>query len=322
MNLVFVGASSLGLEVLQGILATDEIRVTGVISAEDEFEISYSSSKVKNVLHADLAEFCRRNGVPILFSRRGFSDLSLEYVIEEFKPDVFLVAGWYHMIPKTWRDQSLFLGIHASLLPKYSGGAPLVWALINGEHQAGVTIFQLDGGVDSGPIVAQNSFQIGPKDDIATVLRRATDLSVALAQRVVSQLVRGNLDFQPQDEQARTLFPQRNPEDGIIDPTISAEELVRFVRAQTRPYPGAFFQSAAGRLRVWKVESLPPLATQIANCGFRQELDKLQFLSQSGGLLEIVDFALEPNSQVLGLEDFIRDFNDSFRASRQTHDKN
>jgi methionyl-tRNA formyltransferase len=74
--------------------------------------------------------------------------------VTSWNPDAFLVAGWYHMIPKIWRNLAPAYGLHASLLPDYSGGAPLVWAMINGETKTGVTLFQMDDGVDSGPIVA------------------------------------------------------------------------------------------------------------------------------------------------------------------------
>jgi len=76
------------------------------------------------------------------------------------------------MIPKTWLDKWPTFGIHASLLPKYAGGAPLVWAMIEGSRKVGVTLFQFDRGVDSGPIIAQQEIHVSRRDNISTVLRR------------------------------------------------------------------------------------------------------------------------------------------------------
>ena len=72
-----------------------------------------------------------------------------------WKPEAFLVSGWYHMVPRKWRALAPAYGLHASLLPDYSGGAPLVWAMIKGEEKTGITLFQLGDGVDDGPILGQ-----------------------------------------------------------------------------------------------------------------------------------------------------------------------
>ena len=86
--------------------------------------------------------------------------------VNAWKPDLFIVVGWYHILPKSWRNLAPAYGMHASLLPNYSGGAQLFWAMINGEKKTGITLFKMDDGIDSGPIVGQknnpssNIFQI------------------------------------------------------------------------------------------------------------------------------------------------------------------
>lgn len=309
MNLVFVGASSLGLAVLEGISKVKGVKVAGVISAHEQFNISYSKSAVKNYLHADFQEYCRRSNVPLLFTSRGFSDVDMEVVFEQWKPDVFLVAGWYHMVPKSWLRRATFLGLHASLLPKYSGGAPLVWAMINGESEGGVTIFKMDEGVDSGPIAAQESFPIESHEDIEAVLGKATLSAVSLAQSTLLKLVIGDLEFRSQDELERTTFPQRSPRDGRIDPHLGADQLMRFIRAQTRPYPGAFFESKIGRLIVWKSQALQIRGEVMHTLGFVHEQEGLYFDTSTGERLEIVEYEFVPCFHGATTLDFIEAFN-------------
>lgn len=136
--------------------------------------------------------------------------------VSSWQPDAFLVAGWYHMIPLEWRELASAYGLHASMLPDYSGGAPLVWAIINGEKQTGITLFKMDGGVDSGPIAAQISEPIFHDDTIATLYARIEECGLKLIRNALPALAKGDLLLQEQDERHRRIFPQRSPEDGLI----------------------------------------------------------------------------------------------------------
>ena len=148
VNLVFIGSSKFGLKCLQGCLDIPVVKVVGVVSAPETFAISYRPKGVTNVLYADVAGLAEANSIPIATLEQSMADPLLLENVTAWKPDAFLVAGWYHMIPKSWRKIAPAYGLHASLLPDYSGGAPLVWAMINGETKTGITCFQMNDGVD------------------------------------------------------------------------------------------------------------------------------------------------------------------------------
>ncbi len=251
MNLVFIGSSKFSLRCLSVCLKLPELRVVGVVTSPQTFTISYRPSGVTNVLHADMAGLASSEKIPLKMLERSMNDAGLLEAVAKWKPDAFLVAGWYHMIPKNWRELAPAYGLHASLLPDYSGGAPLVWAMINGETKTGITLFQMDDGVDSGPIIGQKEEPIHPNDTIATLYARIEDRGVDLLQTVLPQLVRGTLTLRFQDETKRHIFHQRSEEDGMIDWTNDAESIDRFIRAQTRPYPGAFSYLKAKPLHIW-----------------------------------------------------------------------
>jgi len=156
------------------------------------------------------------------------------------------------MIPRKWRELAPAYGLHASLLPDYSGGAPLVWAMINGEKKTGITLFQMDEGVDSGPIAGQKEEPIHPDDTIATLYARIEERGLELLRGSLPQIASVTIKLQKQDENKRRVVPQRSPEDGQIDWTMDATYIDRFVRAQTKPYPGAFTTMDSKPLHIWR----------------------------------------------------------------------
>lgn len=263
MNIVFIGSSAFGLRCLEACLSLSTVRVTGVVTAPETFSISYRPDGVTNVLHAEVGEVAKSHTVPVRRLESTMNEPGLFEAVAGWKPDCFLVAGWYHMIPKRWRELAPAYGLHASLLPNYSGGAPLVWAMINGESKTGITLFQMDDGVDSGPIAGQKEEPIFPNDTIATLYARIEERGLELIREVLPRLADGDLALRAQNEAERRTVPQRSPEDGLIDWTWSAEILERFIRAQTRPYPGAFTIWKGKPLHIWQAQ--PVLSTKGEN---------------------------------------------------------
>ena len=151
------------------------------------------------------------------------------------------------MIPKEIRDLAKYgaWGVHASLLPRYAGGAPLVWAMINGEKKAGVTLFRFSDGVDDGEIICQKSFSIGFEDTIKEVYDKAIVITKDIIIREIKRVSRTKL--KPQDRSKVEVYPQRFPDDGEIDLNQNALDLYNFIRAQSFPYPGAFIRTKDGK---------------------------------------------------------------------------
>lgn len=254
LRVVFIGASAFGFRCLETCLALPDVHVAGVVTAPKTFTISYRPEGVTNVLHADIASFAKARSIPLRTLRRSMHEPGLLDEVMTWTPDAFLVAGWYHMIPASWRERAPAYGLHASLLPDYSGGAPLVWAMIHGESQTGITLFQMDHGVDAGPIAGQKEEPIFPDDTIASLYARIEQRGMELIREVLPSLARGTLSLRPQDESRRRLVPQRSPDDGRIDWGNEAAYIDRFIRAQTHPYPGAFTTLGDKPLHIWRAK--------------------------------------------------------------------
>ena len=156
------------------------------------------------------------------------------------------------MIPKSIREIPVegVWGIHASLLPNYAGGAPLVWAIINGETKTGVTLFKMDSGVDDGPIIDQKALAINHDDNIGTIIKKVAKISKVI---IFKSLMRDKIKYMPQDKSKIKVFPQRNPADGEIDWSWDSVKIKNFVRAQTKPYPGAWTIINNKKIILWDI---------------------------------------------------------------------
>jgi methionyl-tRNA formyltransferase len=208
--------------------------------------------KMVNYNYADLTKIAGKYGIPSfeVNSVEGKRLKDYKDVVEGMNPDLILAYGWYYMIPDKIRSLAKYgaWGIHASLLPKYAGGAPLVWAIINGEKEAGVTLFRMKDGVDDGDIILQEKFPIEFEDTINEVYRKAVEASKRVLVRALLNI--DKIEYKPQDPAKIEVYPQRTPEDGLIDWNKSAVEIYNFVRAQTLPYPCAFTYVDGRKIKV------------------------------------------------------------------------
>ncbi len=244
MKTIFLGTTNFSKEMFIHLLKNN-IQIEAVFGMPKEFNISYSKSKVTNFNFADMEELAKEYRLKYIEvdSTNGKRLTDYSEIIESIQPDVILVLGWYYMVPKKIRDLAKHgaWGIHASLLPEYAGGAPLVWAVINGEKEAGITLFKLSDGVDDGDIIKQSSFPIAFEDTIKEVYNKA--IKVSKDALLESLLNINKIKFLKQDSSKLKVWPQRKPEDGEIDLNKDAKEIYNFIRAQSDPYPGAFLRT-------------------------------------------------------------------------------
>ncbi len=254
MKIVFFGASELGMKCCRRIVENKLADVTCILTIPKEFNISYSDKPVTNVNHADFHSIGAEFNIPVISVTAKMSEYAEE--IRKFSPDLILVIGWYYMIPASIREIPEFgcAGMHASLLPKYRGGAPLVWAMINGEKKSGLTFFYLEEGVDNGDIIAQKEFPIEDSDYISDLIGKTTDAALEIIDESIPLLANGKAPRIRQDEAEATYVPQRKPEDGKIDWSWDSEKIRNFIRAQSKPYPGAFTEINDKKVIIWNAD--------------------------------------------------------------------
>lgn len=256
MRIVFLGASELGYLACKSLI-DQKYSVVGILTIPSEFKIKYrtqaSETTVKNVLYKDFLDFSTF-GIPVVEATTKLKEYSS--LIQSWNPDIIIVIGWYYMIPDVIMriPAKGVIGIHASLLPKYRGNAPLVWALINGEKETGVSLFYIEGGVDEGDIIAQQRFEILPEDNISHLLEKTKTSTLNVLAEFLPLIQSGNAPRIKQNNKDASVFPARTPADGEIDWSWEPERIANFIRAQTKPYPGAFTIIGDKKVILWDAE--------------------------------------------------------------------
>lgn len=227
----FLGSKQLGLTSVKSLYVSSPDTLSGIITIND-------SKDVRSILN-NFNQFATNKKIPIYILKKPSELFDL---IEKEKPDMIIVVGWYWIIKKQLLDKVPYgiLGIHASLLPKYRGFAPLVWAIINGEKKTGISLFYFDQGIDSGDIVAQKEFYILENDTIKEVLEKAEKSVVDIIKENYPKILANEAPRIKQNHKNATYCSQRKPQDGRINWNLSNKKIHNFIRAQTQPYPGAF----------------------------------------------------------------------------------
>jgi methionyl-tRNA formyltransferase len=243
MRVALFGYQTWGHRTLEALLSSEHEVVLAVThpASDHAYESIWSDS---------VADLAAANGVPVVVRNRP--DEEVERALEEARPDIIVANNW-----RTWIPPHIFnapprgtLNVHDSLLPAYAGFAPVIWALINGESEVGVTAHMMNDDLDAGDIVLQRSVPVGPADTATDLFHRTVDLIGPIVVDALARIARGDTDFEKQDPAKASFFHKRSIEDSRIDWTWSAEELERFVRAQSDPYPNAFTYHGSTRLRV------------------------------------------------------------------------
>ncbi len=242
-EVVFLGSKAIGLKCLKEMCALDRNSLTAVITLND--------SDDSRSCYGEFVQFCKDIGVRLftVVNRREY-----EILIGELGPELCIVVGWYWLIRKEILESVPhgFIGIHNSLLPRYRGGSPLVWAILNGESETGASLFSIEEGMDTGAVWGQKTIEIGNDDFIADVLKKAEDAAVALVREKYLAILNKKIASTSQPRDGATYCAQRFPEDGVIDWAKSSAEVYNFIRAQSKPYPGAFTYLDGRKLTVWK----------------------------------------------------------------------
>jgi methionyl-tRNA formyltransferase len=238
----------------EGIVPLRDITVAGIVSTPSQVSFGSPRKEMSVATHVDFGPVSRKIGCDLIVLTRRPTIDTYRDILSRWQVDLAVVLGWYYLIPaealavceKGW------VAIHGSLLPRYRGMAPINWAIINGESKTGATLFYLDSGVDTGDIIAQGPVAITPQDTCATLYAKITTTSVQLLHNFLQLVATGHAPRLPQDHAQATVYPRRRPEDGLIDWTQSSQKIYDFIRAQTKPYPGAFTYADGNKVTIWK----------------------------------------------------------------------
>lgn len=246
MRIVMFGYQTWGHRTLQALLDSehDVVLVVTHPQSEHAYETIWSDS---------VADLAAEHGVDVVLRNRP-DDEELLSRLKEADPDLIVANNW-----RTWIPPQVFqlprhgtLNVHDSLLPAYAGFSPVIWALLNGEEEVGVTAHMMNDKLDAGDIVMQRAVTVGPRDTATDLIHRTVDLIGPVVTEALALIDAGHTDWTPQAPAKASFFHKRAIEDSRIDWTWPAEDIDRLIRAQSDPFPNAYTFHNGQRLQVIK----------------------------------------------------------------------
>ncbi len=253
---VFLGTAPLARMVLKALLDQEWIRIAGVVTQPDR----PSGRRLGLEPTAVKAEALER-GLPVWQPESLGRDAALLDRLGELAPDLLVTAAYGQLLtPQALAIPSRgALNVHASLLPRYRGAAPAAWAVVRGEAETGITIMEMDQGLDTGGILLQERTPIGREETGGELLDRLSPMGARLLLRAIPPYLSGKLRSRPQDHSLATHAPQLSRRDGEMDWERPAAELACRIRGLS-PWPGTWsrLETARGAERIlfWKASPL------------------------------------------------------------------
>jgi methionyl-tRNA formyltransferase len=271
MRLVFLGTPSFAVPTLQAVARIHEI-VT-VVTQPDRPKGRGHEFAASAVKQAAL-------GLPVYQPER-IKRPEAQAHLASLKPEIMVVVGYGQIIPQPVIDIAPrgIVNVHASLLPKYRGAAPIQWAIINGDARTGVTTMQINAGLDTGDILLARETEIGPEETALELGDRLAVMGAELLVETLDGLSRGVIRPRKQDDAQASLAPILKKEDGEIDWKQPAAAIHNRVRGLV-PWPGAYTRFRGQLLHIWRArlapEGIPPAPGRVLVCGDGRMLELLE----------------------------------------------
>lgn len=243
IRVVFMGSPDFALPALRGL--AQHYQVVGVVTQPDR-----ASGRGRELKAPPVKTLAQELNIPIMQPQKLRESEAMQ-TLHSWNPDLIVVAAFGQILKKEVLDLPRYgcINIHASLLPRWRGAAPINAAVLAGDEETGVTIMKMDVGLDTGPMLAVKSIRITSDDTAGSLFEALSTLGSDLLIETLPAYIDGSLMPHPQPEEGATYAPMLKKEDGLLHFERPAEELARRVRAMN-PWPGAWFEWQGSALKI------------------------------------------------------------------------
>jgi methionyl-tRNA formyltransferase len=285
LSLIFCGTPRFAVPALEKLAAAGH-RIHLVVTQPDRPKgrgLELVASPVKQSAH--------KLNLPITQPDRIKTNEEFRSQITAINPDAIIVVGYGRIIPQWMLDLPPLgnINLHASLLPKYRGAAPIQWAIARGETVTGNTTMRLDAGLDTGDMLLQKEMPIPAEDTSETLAPRLAEMGAGLLVETLAGLQSGTIQPRKQDASQATLAPILKKEDGLIDFSRTAHEIVNRLRG-FQPWPGAYTKFRGKNLQILKAQAA---AESVAPAEVKVIGDRLLAGASNESSVEILELQLE-----------------------------
>lgn len=298
MRVIFMGTPDFAVGTLQALAAAGYEPVLAVTQPDKP------QGRKQTLVAPPVKTAAQQLGIPVYQPNRVRDPQALE-MIGSYEPELIVVAAFGQILPKELLDLPKYgcINVHASLLPKYRGAAPIQWAILNGDEITGVTIMRMDVGLDTGDMIAKTELVIAPEDTGGSLFDRLAEAGAKLCVETIPSIVDKTAVYTPQDESAATKVGQISKKDGRMDFSRTAKQLDCQVRG-LNPWPSAYTFLNGKTLKIWSAGVREENSAQPAGCVSCIEKDR--FGIQTGdGVLMCTEVQLEGKKR-MSAADFLR----------------
>jgi methionyl-tRNA formyltransferase len=249
-KLLFAGTPEFALESLRA------LHGAGFVPAAVLTQPDRPAGRGKKVTESPVKQFAREHDIPV-WQPETLKDADIVARIAEVEPDLMIVAAYGLLLPRAVLDlpQHGCVNVHASLLPRWRGAAPIQAAIIDGDSRTGISLMQMEAGLDTGPVIASASINIGGEETAGELQERLAALGGELLVQKIDEILHGKIAAIPQDDTLATYAGKIRKRDAAIDWNLTAEQISRKIRAYD-PVPGASFELDGEIIKCWKAEPL------------------------------------------------------------------
>jgi len=293
LRIVFCGTPAFAVPSLRHLIAQPDFRVEAVVTQPDRPRGRGQETAGSPVKDAAVAA-----GIPVYQPEKIKSEEAYDY-FKRLAPDVVVIIAYGQIIPQRLIDipRLGWINLHASLLPKYRGAAPVNWAIVNGETRTGLTTMQIDAGLDSGPILLKRETEIGPDETTPELTVRLAELGGPLVEETLRKLDQGEITPAAQDNSRATFAPILKKDDGRIDWSLSAHKIYNRIRG-LQPWPGAFTTFRGKTCQIWGKPLRPISAGGMPGVILPTREDGLLVICGGSTVLRVEQVQLEGRNRV------------------------
>jgi methionyl-tRNA formyltransferase len=297
LRLVFCGTPHFAVPTLQHLLSRSDFDIAAVITQPDR-----PRGRGQRISASPVKETALAAGIPV-HQPEKIRTSEAQTLLQTLAPDVIVIIAYGQIIPA--RLLSIpklgWINLHASLLPKYRGAAPINWAIANGETQTGLTTMRIDAGMDTGDILLQEKLEIAPNETAPGLTKKMSEAGPPLVAKTLRGISSGNLSPQPQNHEEATYAPLLKKEDGRIDWNRPAQEIYNRMRGFD-PWPGAYTSFRGQTCHLWAEPFSSRTLTSSPPGTILQEGSQILIACGHATLLRLLSVKVQGRKQVSAVE--------------------
>lgn len=300
MRVIFMGTPDFSVGTLEEIIKAGH-EVVLVVSQPDK-----AVGRSKALRYTPVKACALAHGIEVYQPKRVREESCIEY-LRRYEPDIIIVEAFGQIIPKAILELPRYgcVNVHASLLPKYRGAAPIQWAVINGDAVTGITTMRMDEGLDTGDMIMKEEVVLRPDETGGSLFDRLSEAGAKLCVKTMAAIEAGTATYTPQNEAEATHTKKIYKEMGSIDWTRDANTIEQLIRGLD-PWPSAYTRLNDKVLKIWKAQVIPENSTAAAGSIVRVEKDGLT-VQTGDGMLRLTEVQLEGKKR-MSVEAFLNGY--------------